>query len=175
MISKNNVLKETLFNPFGKFELNNLYSHHAESAYKQMKYIAEHKDFFCSRNFSDLVNVFEIMYKGIIEEYINLYPEYRPNEAIMSSHRLEELAQEINKTICPVVKNQENLYHFLDKLSNYSDGYTRSRYKEFYEFSDYLKLWTTYERQREFLYKSIDKLKEDKNNMKIIEEEYDDY
>ena len=166
MISINHVLREALYNPYGTTELNNIYSHHCENSFKHMKYIAEHREIFCSRNYSDLVNEIEIFYKGILEEYYNLHPEEPMSSVLKETHRLEILAEEIHNKICPLVKNQTNLEFFLDKLANISNGYTRARYKEFYEHCDYLQLWDIYQRQRELLYTSIDKLIKEKEENK---------
>lgn len=172
MISKNLILKDCLYNPYGDGELSNVYSYHAEQTHKSLQYIYDNPKIYCSAFYSLLVNNFEIMYKGALEEYSNIYPSYRPNQSLMNSHRLEELANEIYNRIL-TINDEYKFSVFLDKLSKFSDGYTRSRYAEIYEYSDFSKLWSTYQRQREAVYTEIDKLQKNKDNISFDDIELD--
>lgn len=161
MISKNMLLKEPLFNPFGDTEFCNLYTYHAEDSYKQLKLIYNKKIAFCSDNYAMLANTFERMYKGIIEEYINICPEYVPTAGMMDTHQLHLLAQEVHVNIFPIINNKETYPFLLDKLEAISKGYTHSRYAELYEYSDFVKAFDLFEKQRKFLYERLDVLKKE--------------
>ena len=130
MISENNYKKEHVVqNPFGKKTFDSGLILHAEESYKVLKKVY-HKDIpFISDYYSMMVNTFERMYKGILEEYANNNPKYHLNESVMYTHHLDLLAKTVDKVI-PVMSNRNQYRTLLNSLSDISVGYTKSRFVE---------------------------------------------
>lgn len=173
MISENNYKKEHVIqNPFGKKIFDSGLILHAEESYKVLKKVY-HKDIpFISDYYSMMVNTFERMYKGILEEYANNNPKYRLNESVMYTHHLDLLAKTVDKVI-PVMSNRNQYRTLLNSLSDISIGYTKSRYSDFYEYEDFASVYRLFEKQRKYLYSNMEKDKP-KNNNKSKYREMDD-
>ena len=155
MIPKKVVSREITLNPYGNSDMCNLNTYHAEEAYAFLKKVYNKKIPYVTDIYAMLANTFERFYKGILEEYA-MISDYEPSVAMLGTHRNEEIAEELSKIGFPVVLGNESLDYLTKKLSELSNGYTRCRYKDVYEFSDFCAGFELLEEQRERLYKSLD-------------------
>jgi len=156
MISKRSYEQEIFCNPFGKGEFQNLFTNHAEESFKFLKGVRDKRYPYVSDFYAMVVNTMERFYKGIVTEYADNNPGFKYNESVMYSHRLDLIAAEVNE-IFPIIDSDR--YEFLvSKLEDFSIGYTGSRYKERYEFSDFVKAFDLFEKQREYLYKNFENI-----------------
>lgn len=155
MISKKIISREIIANPYGSSDMCNLNTYHAETAYGFLKKVYNQEIPYVTDLYAMLANTFERFYKGVLEEY-GMVSDYEMSYAMRGTHRINELARELDNIGLSPIEESESLDYLTDKLSDMSDGYTSSRYKGVYEFSDFCRGFELLEKQRERLYKALD-------------------
>ncbi len=158
MINVKIIRKEAICNPYGTYEFYNANLYHAEESYKMLKKVYNKEIPFISDIYSIFVNTLERFYKGIIEEGSDLSGMDIDN-MVQNTHRLENLFDYIDDYFFSIQPENINLEKLYEKLKTFSDGYTRSKYKDIYEYSDFVKGFEFLEAQRELIFKEFEKFR----------------
>lgn len=160
MIRASIINNEIICNPFGNSEFRNLNLYHAEESYKWLKKVYNKEIPFTSDIYSIFVNTLERFYKGIIEVSI-LYSntDEKSIDTICNTHRLETLFEFINIKLFDISPNNIREEKLFEMLEIFSNGYTRSKYKDIYEYSDFVKGFEFLEAQRELIFKEFEKFR----------------
>ena len=143
-------------NPFGNTKLSNLFIIHEEDSYPLLKAVYEGTAPYTSDAYGMLSNSLERLYKGILLELQQIYPEeiVIPRD-IEKTHTYTRIAIQINKYL-PISKTRDGCMVIFNHLDKIAEGYTSSRYRAIYEKTDFDKAYRRYNSQRERLLMALD-------------------
>lgn len=148
-------------NPYGENKIDNELLLHAEDTFPILNKINEKEIPMFSDAYALLANTAERFYKGVFQELVKLYPNDNDFklEHDLNSHRFYYLIPTINKKI-QLANSKNGFSSLIESCKKLHMGYTDSKYKEIYTYSQFATDFLRFSGQRKRIYEELEKLME---------------
>lgn len=146
-------------NPYGKNKIDNELLLHAEDTFPILNKINEKEIPMFSDAYALLANTAERFYKGVFQELVKLYPNDNDFklEHDLNSHRFYYLIPTINKKI-QLANSKNGFSSLIESCKKLHMGYTDSKYKEIYTYSQFAADFLRFSGQRKRIYEELERL-----------------